>query len=371
MQLSPLYKLDTKGKIRVWSVKADGPYIVSTHGIYEGKLQETRVLCKAKNVGRANETTPEEQAALEAVSQWTDKSVKYSEIIPTSNSYIQKMTPMLAKLPGKKPYIFPVDAQPKLDGYRCLSRIDSTGDINLISRSGKSFDLPHIVKAVKGLGLSNLYVDGELYKHGHTFQQISRMVKRGDTSLEYHIYDIVTDIDGPSLEWSLRRDKLDAVMKACTEVKLKLVVTTEISSQRELDAWFKVYRKQKYEGGIDRTHNGTYKFNGRSSDLTKLKARDDSEFLVTDIIMAEKGRAAGGAIFVCANDINDETFKCSMKRQTKEDKTFDLRREIYKNKDDHIGRILTVEFHGRSEGGIPREPVAKCFRDPIDIDPNK
>ena len=160
-----LYKLDSKGNIRVWEVAADGDQVIATYGILGGKHQQTKVDAVAKNIGRSNETTAEEQAVLDAQSQWNDKSVKYSKVKPTSKNYVQTLTPMLAKKYADiKTINYPIDVQPKLDGYRCLAKIDKNNEVTLISRSGKPFTLTHIETDLEKLNTSNCYLDGELYK---------------------------------------------------------------------------------------------------------------------------------------------------------------------------------------------------------------
>jgi len=257
--------------------------------------------------------------------------------------------------------------QPKLDGYRCLVKIDAHGDVELISRSGRLFDFPQIESDIMSLGLKDCWLDGELYVHRKSFQQVSRLIKREDPSVKLYLYDMIWVVE-EDMPWRRRRVGLESLLQRSSVNTLVPVDTITVRSQSEVTTNFKKFRDNGYEGGIIRKLDAPYKFNGRSANLIKVKLREDAEFLVTDIVMSEKGRAKGGAIFVCANDINDESFNCAMKRQKKDDKTFELRREIYDNREEYIGKIITVEFHGRSDKGIPREPVAKCFRDPIDME---
>lgn len=121
MKLPTLYKVDSKGKIREWSVQViDGKpaQIIVTHGAKGGKLQEKiTFIDKGKNIGKANETTILEQAQAEAKSKWLKQQDKcYAETIGEP-----EFRPMLAhrmdKYPNKVKY--PCYVQPKLDG--CLS----------------------------------------------------------------------------------------------------------------------------------------------------------------------------------------------------------------------------------------------------------
>ncbi|WP_225393788.1 hypothetical protein, partial [Escherichia coli] len=61
-----LYGKDSKGKLKQWTVYTDGAVVTVAHGRVGGKITEKSYTAEAKNIGRSNETTPEEQAELEA-----------------------------------------------------------------------------------------------------------------------------------------------------------------------------------------------------------------------------------------------------------------------------------------------------------------
>ena len=72
--LQTLYKRDTTGKIREWTIEYSGPVnpgIRTISGIKGGKLVTSEWNESfAKNVGRANATTAFEQAQKEAEAKW-------------------------------------------------------------------------------------------------------------------------------------------------------------------------------------------------------------------------------------------------------------------------------------------------------------
>ena len=76
MTLSTLYKKNKNESIQVWAIWTEGADIVTEHGKLDGKKQLSRKTAKAKNVGRANETSASEQAILTAKSMWTKKKDK-------------------------------------------------------------------------------------------------------------------------------------------------------------------------------------------------------------------------------------------------------------------------------------------------------
>lgn len=75
-QLPPLYTIDAKGKERVWKVSVDGNTIYRETGLVEGKRIESERSFNGKNIGRSNETTPEEQAMQEAEKEWVKQLEK-------------------------------------------------------------------------------------------------------------------------------------------------------------------------------------------------------------------------------------------------------------------------------------------------------
>lgn len=119
MNLPTLYKLDNNGTVRQWRVWVEDDEYFVEHGVLNGSLQETSTIAEAKNIGRANETTAEEQAELEAKSLWTKQKDRkgYSEDISPK----KKFSPMLAQRYDQHPkkIFFPAYVQCKLDG--CVS----------------------------------------------------------------------------------------------------------------------------------------------------------------------------------------------------------------------------------------------------------
>ena len=79
MKLPILYHKGKSGAIYSWKIWTEGETIWSEHGQIDGEKQIAERLATAKNVGKANETTDEQQAELEAKSMHTFKlERKYS-----------------------------------------------------------------------------------------------------------------------------------------------------------------------------------------------------------------------------------------------------------------------------------------------------
>ena len=72
------------------------------------------------NIGKKNETSPEEQAISEATSKWEKKEkTGYTDNITAVDTCTAYVEPMLAKKYGDVEFSFPIYSQPKLDG--CVS----------------------------------------------------------------------------------------------------------------------------------------------------------------------------------------------------------------------------------------------------------
>lgn len=122
MFLPTLYARTSNGSTQQWSIEVVENTFRTHEGLKDGKITiSLPTVCEAKNVGRANETTPEDQALSEAKSKWQKKldSGYYEDI---SKIDIEKFSePMLAKKYDDEfdASMFPVYSQPKLDG--CVS----------------------------------------------------------------------------------------------------------------------------------------------------------------------------------------------------------------------------------------------------------
>lgn len=65
-----LYAKDSAGKLRVWKCWVIGDTVYREHGLVDGKHVFSERKFEGKNVGKKNETTPEEQAWNEANKEW-------------------------------------------------------------------------------------------------------------------------------------------------------------------------------------------------------------------------------------------------------------------------------------------------------------
>ena len=392
--MKTLYKLDSKGKIRSWQITVDDagifPKIVTTAGLLDGAKTTTEiVVSEGKNLGRANQTTMFEQANFQAQSTHDSKlrSGYVEDIADVKQAVLGSgiPAPMLAqkyspngeqkssktlvqmKLLGQKIYV-----QPKLDGNRCLIRVNADG-VEMFTRKGdRMLPVPHIEKQIfqcYKLSIASsfgdeLIFDGELYTDAFSFNTLNGLIRREDKTTEhlqmleqvnYHIYDCLKD-DTYATRYQLLRD---FTSQNIIRVESRKIIAYDGEIRRCMEGFL----AEGYEGLMIRRLDTPYE-NKRSWSLVKYKDFQDAEYRVVDIIEDARGGGIIGA-FVLEMD------KPAIDRDGKEIKTFragvkdlsqDEGRKMLANKQDFIGRYATVEFFSLSEYGVPRFPKLKGFR---------
>lgn len=390
-KLKKLFKKTSTGKIQVWIVLSHKNQVKTIYGTLDGKKQSTMDTIKGKNIGKANETSPAEQAILKMKQLW-DKQIKKGyvdnlEDAKAGISSVEGPKPMLAfPIQKKESYVvYPAIGQCKLDGMRCFATI--LGDIvKLFTRTGKPIKtLPHIVKDIKkyfGFQDQLVITDGELYNHElkDDFNRIIKMIKRDETHpeskvIQYHIYDSISE-----LPYERRTSGLSDVIMGSEY--LKDVPWQFVNDREELEDYFQIALDRGYEGAMYRNPNMPYdNVPERSVGLLKVKVFDDDEFVITGVLEGE-GKLQGTAGSIWCVTPEGMPFKTSIKAYTdskgkrvesKED--FQARRlDWFKNIDDLKGQEMTVQYQGKTPikmkdnkqigGLIPRFPVALRIRIP-------
>lgn len=358
MNHEKLYKRTVTGAVQVWWQERVGERYRTHSGQVDGQIVTSEwTVAKPKNVGRANETSPEDQAKAEVASNYTRKKKDgYSETIESAKDSV-RFSPMLAK--DFDDYEKKIDwsqgawCQPKLDGIRCIANAQG-----LWSRKGdRIVSCPHIIEVLAPVfkAMPDLILDGELYNHAlkDNFNEITSLVKTLKPSeehlvktasiVQYHIYD------SPSSHHSFdQRLWWFHELVEDTGLPLVSVETQRIAEREMLDEFYEKWLDEGYEGQMIRLP-GPYEMK-RSKLLLKRKEFVDSEFEVLDILEGE-GNASGGAKIAWLRlDTNpNEKFKADVVGTKAE------RVEILKNKHKLIGKMATVKyFKQRTPAGKPR-----------------
>lgn len=357
MKETTIYKKDSKGKIRFISINSVGSSIIQSSGIV-GSINTVVHTKEAtpKNVGRANETTAEEQAILEVDSFLKDKLTKgYFLTLEELDSEVV-ILPQLAKdyFKEKKKVLYGKDkivVQPKLDGMRCLAFVKSNGEVKLISRAGKPIEnMMHIEEELSQLKM-DIILDGELYVHGEGFQTNMSYVKKyhpgKSERIVFNVYDVV-DFDLPYLE------RVE-VLKTVNSKSVQRLPYFEVFNEDEVVSFFEQFIREGYEGLMVKISKSGYKSNARISELLKYKKFIDIQLPILDVIPADQ-RPDWGVPIYSWKGAKDDILKSNTKM------SHEQRRDLLINKVDYIGKMAEIRFFEYSDEGVPRFPVTVGIR---------
>ena len=388
MELKTLYKVDSIGKIRQWTIKVNNDTFWTEQGQVGGKIVVNKpTVTTPKNEGRSNATTAVEQAVLEAKAKWTKQTDKgYVENIEDVHK-ITLYTPMLAqKFEDRLDELeFPLFTQPKLDGIRCITYLQD-GVLVAKSRAGKPIEaIPHVLEELEPFFAENpnAVLDGELYNHDlkNDFNKIISLVRKmkparsaSDTDktydkklekfetalaeskekVQYWIYDAPRIGDHTESElFSVRNRTLTTSI--ANSKSLVIVPTHTSENLDDVDERYNEYMSEGYEGQMVRV-DFAYE-NKRSKKLLKRKDFTDSEYLVIGIEEGDGNRTGTAKNLTCKDEKTGQIFNSNIKG------THEYLAEILENKDYYIGKQATIKYFELTPDGVPRFPYAIAFRD--------
>jgi len=364
--LPTLYKRTVTGAVQSWTIHIEGSKYWTVSGKDGGKMVvNDRVQCEAKNVGKSNETTPEEQCELEAKAKWDRKRESgYAEsILEVDLVVADVIKPTLAK--DFKDYSdsldWPVYSQPKFDGLRCIITRDGAW-----SRNWKPFvTLAHIQEALAELfsKYPNIVAfDGEVYNHllKDDFNEIVSLVKqpkatsedisRAKDKIQYHIYDY---IDTNKISFADRSRNLLKYLLEVEDLCIQRVETLMAGDMAQLDELYDLYLSDGYEGQMVRDADAVYQHK-RTNYLLKRKEFVDEEFPIVGYRQG-KGNREGCIILRCRNDRGQE-FDCSVKGSV------EYTRKLYDLAPSLVGKLATVKYQRLTPDGIPKFLTCTKFR---------
>lgn len=392
----------TNGRFRFAIVESDeewhepehGYLIQRSYGQVQGKttLSPTIVVDKTKQ-----KRTWKEQLELQynsEVKKFLDKG--YKEVERHPNEYTEEelnelygavttnqygiIKPMLAKQADKvtnqKIYDKEWLGSRKIDGVRCLFYYSpEDGQVHSASRGGEDYDAatthlredPELLEVFRNM--PHIILDGELYKHGKSLQQISgaaRMEKNAYDCdwLEYYVYDLI-DLEDMNKSAKDRIKLLQSIQNSygwgfdpfrewkTGELKVQIVPQVFISGRNAMQELHNQYVSEGFEGLVIRNPDRPYKPNGRTNDMIKIKMYQDAEFEITGL---SEGLREEDMCFTLVTEDGIE-FKA------KPTGTRELKQQYREDLDQLIGKMATVKYFYLSDEGTPLQPVLKCIRD--------
>ena len=379
--LKTLYHKGSSGKAHSWRGWVEGPrYFVET-GQVDGKKIISDRECFAKNVGRANETTPEQQAIIELKAEHKFKlDRKYFDTIEAIHT--QKIMVMLApndKWEDTKRYaIYPGFMQPKLNGGRGLAywvEIDGVWKVVIMTRGQKFWDLPHISAQLEKIMPRDCMFDGELYIHGTSLQTIMSWVRKHHPqtlTVGFHVYDVLADGEmKPQRERIADLNRLVPTKEdgspSDETPNIFRVPTYEVFDEEQVNLCEETFVAAGYEGSMFRNANAPYEMGKRSKNLLKIKLFQDAEFEVIGFHSAEGGHT-DCVIWECITPQGNELR--ILGNPGWKEQVFDVvpngtladRKTWFKNGHEYIGLELTVKFKDYSDIGKPLIAKGIAFR---------
>lgn len=385
MNLPTLYQRDSKGKVRQWSVTTDGATIIVEHGIQGGKIQTKKTTAKPKNVGRANATTPEEQALFEAQSKWTAQVDRddYHEDVDLAGLQTRAMLANDYHKTGHRMNWDDAVGQPKLDGMRLTAGYrfrDRRGPFEMLTRKGETFNVDHLMNPSKHLlAMVNLRlaalgyahttqelcvaIDGEVYLHGKTLPWIASRAKKyyadETETLEYHLFDLVADNVPFSVRYEVLKWAFETMQGDGIQGNLVMVPVVPVTWATLLEVHGQLV-EDGYEGLILRHNSGLYKYgtgNTRSSDLFKYKEFEEEECLITTVWEDDNQNGMWTVrrkptLDFGANVVVDVTPK----------RTHAERKQMLREPEKWIGQWVTVRYQNVTPDGSLQFPTGRGLR---------
>lgn len=358
MKLNRLYKLSTTGATQVIDMEIIGAVYTRTWGQLDGKMQSKATTAKPKNIGKANETSAEEQAIIEAKAVWTKKQkANYSTSMeaPVSVNLPMKVKSLQDQI---KNVVYPCVSTPKLNGVNGTYRLIDD-ELILTSRGGETYPpIPHLEDELREIMtmLNSNEVNGELYIHGEHLQDITSAVKKPkelSKRLTFNIFDIADS----SADYDTRRDIMSFVECNTTENQYVIFLTgTECDDMNEIEIHYNQCMDAGLEGTVIKNLDGLYKHNTRSCAQFKYKKTLDDEFKVIGYDLDKNNHV----VFKCTIDSRPHkdpgVFKVKLKGTNEE------RLAMAAEADNYIGKFLKIEYETLSKDGIPLKPVGIMFR---------
>jgi len=377
MTFKTLYSRTNTGAVQQWQVIVGENFYRTIYGQKDGQLVTTDPsLCLRNNLGKANETSPAQQAIKEAQALYKKKLKEgYKEELSEIDDE-GFFEPQLAKQfeDYKDSVVYPLALEQKLNGIRCILTAKGA-----FSRKGEEFHcLDHIKEEAEEIfsRFPNAVLDGELFNPilKNELNKIASLVsvnrKQSDVSAEdqerakqivqFHIYD---GFDGKNStkesSFEKRKEVLRGQIKGFEFLKLHdYMLVNEYSGI--LSVMEKV-RANKDEGVMLKVLAAPYE-NKRSKNLLKLKVFYDDEFEVLGFCEGTGNWAGKVKKVICKLKTPSTNGKTEFESNIRG--SMEVLAALWLDRNKHVGKIVTVEYQELSPYGVPLIPYCEpMFRD--------
>ncbi len=396
-EYKPLYRRNNLGRPCFWEARVSGSptqnIIIVSHGIV-GKAIQVEEIHVARNPkdeveSRYKQKRKQGYKFLDEIKDdnWSTP-VKEDALLTYLETYLPydrttadgTLLPMLAKtfnntnnkIFNKTPIRI---GQYKINGLRCIisakrNNTDMFKPITLRfqSREGTYWNSlsnleDYLLTVIPNEFLNKMIdedweLDGELYLPGYKVNEINHFVKdpkcKENKFIQYWCYDAIID-DTPQYR---RLDILGQVFENRTyeftslnnhlNNKERFIYINNYTIENEDDAvkHRNLFINLGFEGLILRDPDKEYQIGKRNSSMIKFKNVMEGSFKIIDIY--PEGVSRNIPLFLCKNDINNETFEVHINGALKDQEKY-----LY-SKDKFIGKTLYITFGERS--GVSRVP---------------
>lgn len=396
-EYKPLYRRNNLGRPCFWEARVSGSstqnIIIVSHGIVGKAIQveEIHVVRNPKDEveSRYKQKRKQGYKFLDEIKDdsWSTP-VKEDALLTYLETYLPydrttadgTLLPMLAKtfnntnnkIFNKTPIRI---GQYKINGLRCIisakrNNTDMFKPISLRfqSREGTYWNSlsnleDYLLTVIPNEFLNKMIdedweLDGELYLPGYKVNEINHFVKdpkcKENKFIQYWCYDAIID-DTPQYR---RLDILGQVFENRTyeftslnnhlNNKERFIYINNYTIENEDDAvkHRNLFINLGFEGLILRDPDKEYQIGKRNSSMIKFKNVMEGSFKIIDIY--PEGISRNIPLFLCKNDINNETFEVHINGTLKDQEKY-----LY-SKDKFIGKTLYITFGERS--GVSRVP---------------
>lgn len=237
---------------------------------------------------------------------------------------------------------FPAFIQLKMDGtYREIHVAD--GQVTGKTRSGEEYFNPVLFKEMEnfpnGFYTGELTIDGESRFTGNG---LINSLNPPYEKITFTVWDYLTDedyLEKSKTPYYSRFESLSDIIEKHKSNRVKLVPNHEVNSIDEALKYVSDWMEQGLEGGVLKDKNNVFK-NGTSGTQLKIKLKVDAEMRITGFTDGTIGTKREGKIGAIQFSNDEGTIKGQCSGFS--DEELDL---FTKNKDNLIGRIISVEFN--------------------------
>lgn len=392
--MKTLYKKDSKGKIRQWSVeivREPSFGIETSDGLHGGKIKNP-IFKEAIPNNLFKSVESKAMAMMKSAIDMKLRSnyfesidaIKFEDILFMPTGCPSGM--IWEEWKDKSHVIYPALASGKLDGSKLYSTWRDER-VFLNTRSAKEHkNFKHIEEALTTFYAENprIVLDGEAYNHEYRdrFEELQSIFRKEDPTEEesqlsadvakFYIYDAVS-LNAPDMPANERQELLVNIYNRwfLQVPSIKLWCSTIVKSERDYDLFHEKCMDEGFEGTVLKISDAPY-VQRKNKMVMKRKPKFDCEFKVLNVLEGtgtHKGIAAGVIIdLTSVEGMNEGHYSLLLEDSTQQlagmasGWNHDMLRKMLENKDKYIGKMATIEYGGLTAYGKLRFPKFKALR---------